>query len=150
KCRAGCRHQAIARNLMQALRAATTWIRHCTLAPVMLLAVQAGGASDSVAAEPLPARDGGSVERGRLLIDRYQCGACHTIPGVPLARGTAGPPLAQFGRRSYIAGKIPNTEASLAKWIVSPHSLVSNTAMPSMGVTPDDARDMAAYLRSLR
>lgn len=132
---------------MHAPWAATTWIRHCTLAPVMLLAVLAGSARDSGAAEPA---DGGSVERGRLLIDRYQCGACHMIPGVPLARGNAGPPLAQFGRRSYIAGKIPNTEALLAKWIVSPHSLIANTAMPSMGVTPDDARDMAAYLKSLQ
>lgn len=93
---------------------------------------------------------GVSVERGKRLLDQYQCGSCHAIPGVPAARGAAGPPLEAFGRRSYIAGHIPNREDLLAQWIVDPHAKISTTTMPSMGVSPDDARDMAAYLHSLR
>jgi len=126
---------------------ASTWIRRCTLAAAVIVSA----ACDSKAGEQaVAAVDAGNVERGRLALDRFQCGACHTIPGVPLARGSAGPPLHDFGRRSYIAGKIPNTEALLAQWIADPHSLIASTAMPSMGATPDDARDMAAYLKSLR
>jgi cytochrome c len=54
-----------------------------------------------------------------------------------------------FGRRSYIAGHLPNRPDTLAQWIVAPAALVPGTAMPAMGVSPQDARDMAAYLLAL-
>lgn len=61
-----------------------------------------------------------------------------------------GPTLEAFGRRSYIAGRIPNQGDNLARWIVEPSALVFDTTMPSMGVSPAQARDMAAYLGSLK
>lgn len=90
------------------------------------------------------------VERGRALLAQYQCGRCHTVPGVAGARGRVAVTLESFGRRSYIAGRVPNTEAHLVAWIVQPAALIPGTAMPSMGVSADDARDIAAYLRGLR
>jgi len=54
------------------------------------------------------------------------------------------------GRRSYIAGEVPNGPDALARWIMSPQSLVPGTPMPDMGVSERDAQDMAAYLLSLR
>ena len=81
---------------------------------------------------------------------QYQCGSCHTIPGVAAARGVQGPSLEAFGKRSYIAGHIPNRAEALARWISAPQSLVPDTAMPSMGVAAADARDMAAYLGRLQ
>jgi len=89
------------------------------------------------------------IERGRSLLAQYQCGSCHAIPEVPAARGRTGPTLAAFGRRSYIAGQVPNRPEQLARWIVAPAELVPGTTMPAMGVSPADARDMAAYLLSL-
>lgn len=89
------------------------------------------------------------IARGRQLLEHYQCGSCHAIPGVSVARGRLGPPLAAFGRRSYIAGHLPNEPATLARWIAVPASLVPGTPMPAMGASADDARDMAAYLMSL-
>ncbi|MET3441530.1 cytochrome c2 [Variovorax paradoxus] len=89
------------------------------------------------------------LERGRLLLAQYQCGSCHTIPDVQAARGRMGPTLAAFGRRSYIAGHVPNGPDHLVRWIVAPAALVPGTLMPAMGVSPDDARDMAAYLLAL-
>jgi cytochrome c len=89
------------------------------------------------------------VQRGRLLLAQYQCGSCHAIPDVPAARGGMGPTLASFGRRSYIAGQVPNGPEHLVRWIVAPGALVPGTLMPAMGVSPQDARDMAAYLLSL-
>lgn len=90
------------------------------------------------------------AERGRQLLAQYQCGSCHVIPDVAAARGTAGPPLTAFGRRSYIAGEIPNRPDTLSRWIMAPASLSAGTTMPSMGVNAVDAQDMAAFLHNLR
>lgn len=111
-------------------------------------AAGAGLAVVSTLAFAVPAS--ADAERGRLLAAQYQCGRCHIIPGVAAARGTLAVSLASFGRRSYIAGHVPNTDALLQRWLVDPPALVPGTAMPAMGVTPADARDLAAYLRSLR
>ena len=92
----------------------------------------------------------GNSERGRQLAQRYQCGTCHIIPGVNGAIGHVAVTLKSFGLRSYIAGHVPNTAEHLARWIVNPAAVVPGTLMPSMGVTPDDARDIAAYLGQLR
>lgn len=89
------------------------------------------------------------VERGKALLGQYQCGACHHIPGVPIARGPVAQPLDAWGQRSYIAGRLPNTPALLAQWIMAPQALVPGTAMPSMGVSAQDAEAMAAFLFSL-
>ena len=88
--------------------------------------------------------------RGKLLLAQYQCGSCHAIPGVAASRGTVGPTLQAFSRRSYIAGNVPNQPAALERWLVDPKAIIPTTTMPSMGVSPDDARAMAAYLHTLR
>lgn len=84
------------------------------------------------------------------LMARYQCTGCHRIPGVPGASGTRGPPLQHMGLRSYIAGQLPNTPAVLQRWLVEPRALLPSTTMPAMGVTPADARRIAAYLHAQR
>jgi cytochrome c2 len=93
---------------------------------------------------------GGDRARGQRLMAHYQCTACHAIPEVPGAVGNAGPPLEQFGRRSYIAGGIPNTAPNLVRWLDNPPAMKPGTAMPDLGVSPEEARHMAAYLYSLR
>lgn len=93
--------------------------------------------------------EGGDAARGRLVMARYQCGACHVIPEVPAAAGRAGPTLAHFGSRSYIAGRLPNTPETLMRWIQDPPALMPDARMPAMGVQEADARDMAAWLLSL-
>jgi cytochrome c len=99
--------------------------------------------------QPVPAT-GGDAERGARLLAQYQCGACHAIPNVSGAGGQLGPPLHGFGRRAYIAGHLPNSSDTLARWIVDPRSFVPTTPMPAMGANEADARDMAAYLMTLR
>ena len=91
----------------------------------------------------------GQVERGRALLSQYQCGACHTIPGVASAGGTVAPSLKSWSLRSYIAGRLPNRRATLVRWIADPQALVPGTPMPDMGVSPADAQAMADYLFSL-
>lgn len=97
-----------------------------------------------------PVLDGGNPQQGKLLLAQYQCGACHRIPDVESARGLAGPSLEQFARRSYVAGRWPNQQQWLVRWIESPQSMAPGTLMPDMGVSPEDARHIAAYLYTLR
>lgn len=92
---------------------------------------------------------GGEPGRGRALMARYGCGSCHSIPGVRGARGVAGPPLLRFAQRTYIAGQRRNTPQNLVIWLQHPQHVERGTAMPEMGVTSADARDMAAYLYTL-
>lgn len=110
-------------------------------------AVLAGCDSDLPAP---PQVAGGDVARGRLLLAQYQCGSCHRIPGVDSAVGMTGPGLDSFGRRSYVAGFLPNYPDALVRWIVDPPAVKPGTAMPAMGVSAEDARHMAAYLYSLK
>lgn len=93
---------------------------------------------------------GGDPLQGQRLMAQYQCTACHAIPEVPGAAGNAGPALELFGRRSYIAGGIPNTPQNLARWLDNPQAVKPGTAMPDLGVSPEEARHMAAYLLTLK
>jgi mono/diheme cytochrome c family protein len=85
-------------------------------------------------------------ERGRLALTQYACNACHQIEGVTGPATLVGPPLRDLAKRQYIAGKLPNSAANLAQWIQDPQRFHAQTAMPNMGVTESDARDIAAYL----
>ena len=117
----------------------------CVLAMFPLVAACGAGSSGSA----VPSASPGDPLLGQRLITQYQCGSCHAIPGVAAARGPLGPSLQAFGKRSYIAGRVPNSADALAQWLVAPATLVPDTTMPSMGVSPQEARHMAAYLGQL-
>jgi cytochrome c1 len=102
------------------------------------------------AAEPAYAIPGASIERGRIAIKAAGCAACHTVPGVRKALGNVGPPLTRIGDRTFIAGMLPNTPANLIRWIRFPQSVVPGNAMPDMNLSDSDARDIAAFLYTLR
>jgi cytochrome c1 len=93
---------------------------------------------------------GGNPARGPAIAERYGCGSCHTIPGVTGARGLVGPPLLWWSRRTFIAGELPNTPENLVRWIRDPQSVEPHTAMPALGLSDAEARDVAAYLYTLR
>ncbi|HEX3967853.1 MAG TPA: c-type cytochrome [Edaphobacter sp.] len=90
-----------------------------------------------------------AAKRGRDHMQYYGCVSCHTIPGVPGAHATVGPPLDRIGIQTYIAGTLPNTPEHLSLWIQHPQQIHPGTAMPELGVTPKDADDMARYLGEL-
>jgi cytochrome c len=96
------------------------------------------------------ASTGGDVESGRALIRRVGCGSCHTIPGIREANGKVAPPLSFFAERTYIAGRVPNTPANLVLWISNPPAVDALTAMPNLGLTEQQSRDVAAYLYTLK
>lgn len=93
---------------------------------------------------------GGNAERGKQLASGYGCGACHTIPGIRSARGLVGPPLYEFGDRTIIAGELPNTPDNLVRWLQNPKAIEPKNAMPDVGLSKEQATDIAAYLYTLR
>ncbi len=93
---------------------------------------------------------GGNAQAGIADLRKYGCSGCHTIPGIEGAHGLVGPPLNQFADRVYIAGRLPNTPENLMLWIQKPQLVIPNNAMPDMGISEQDSRDIAAYLYTLR
>ena len=93
-------------------------------------------------------RPGGDPRHGRELLARYGCASCHRINGIAHADSQVGPPLDEIRSRGYIAGVMPHNADNLIRWIQHPRQVVPNTAMPELGVTEAEARDMAAYLYS--
>jgi cytochrome c len=128
------------RDAGRAVAAVAAWVA---------LALAGGACTDARGARPL-STGLGDPPRGREAIAAYGCGACHTIPGVRGADSFVGPPLTAFGRRSFVAGHLPNTAENLVAWLRDPQAVRPGTAMPDLGVTEADALDIAAYLHSLR
>jgi cytochrome c len=101
--------------------------------PVMILALAlTWGCHEASGREAHVAVAGGDPDRGKTAIATFGCGSCHTIPGIATAKGTAGPPL------------------FFIRWIEVPQAIEPGTAMPNLGVPEGDARDIAAYLYTLR
>jgi cytochrome c len=107
-------------------------------------------AAAPAAREPTWIVAGGDARRGAEWISAFGCGGCHTIPGVNGATANVGPSLARVADRTYIAGVLRNTPAELVRWIRAPQSIVPGNAMPDMGISDAQARDIAAYLYTLR
>jgi cytochrome c len=120
------------------------WRAVCVLATILAAGCGTAGG------EPYRAVAGGNAARGKAKLVRYGCGSCHVIPGVDGAQGVVGPPLDFFGRRTVIAGEVANTADELVAWIMNPQAIEPKTIMPNLNVTDADARDMAAYLYTLR
>jgi cytochrome c2 len=107
-----------------------------------LVACDSGFQRMAIADAPAPGPDADV----RAVMRYYGCGDCHTIPGVPGARGRVGPTLENFAERSIIAGAYPNTPDNLTLFIVAPPALRPNSAMPVTGISEPQARAVAAYL----
>jgi cytochrome c1 len=114
------------------------------------LGVACRGNNPTYAVPYAPTVIGGDPARAPAVIDQFGCGSCHTIPGIRNASGLVGPPLLWWSRRTFIAGEIPNTPENLVRWIRSPQSVEAHTAMPTLGLSEQQARDVAAYLYTLR
>jgi len=122
-------------------------ITFCALA---LLAIALSACSRRGAIEAGQQPTGGDIRIGEHLIYAYGCGSCHVVPGVAEANGTVGPTLQGFGSRYYIAGLLVNTPQNLFRWVSKPQEVDPGNAMPDLGVTERQARDIAAYLYTLQ
>ena len=120
-----------------------------TLLLILIAVVAASGCGSSVVTQAEQVT-GGSVSRGKTAIGKYGCGACHTIPGIEGATAVVGPPLSNIAVRQYLAGHLVNTPDNMIKWIQHPQTVDPKNVMPEMGITDQDARDITAFLYTLR
>ncbi len=91
-----------------------------------------------------------SAARGAQAIHQYACVTCHEIPGIVGANAPVGPPLAGIASRVMLGGVLPNSPDNMVRWLREPQKFAPRTAMPDLGLTEQDARDIAAYLATLR
>lgn len=92
----------------------------------------------------------GDPRQGAELLEREACGSCHIIPWMAVGVGVVGPPLTHMAARTMIAGVLPNTPSQMVRWLQSPQTFLPGSAMPDMGLSQQQARDIAAYLYTLR
>ena len=107
------------------------------------------GSASGAGTSPEIVATGGDPERGRAALVSYGCITCHTIPGVPGGDGLVGPPLTNWADRVYVGGYLTNTPDHLIAWIQNPQAVAPGNAMPNLGVSDSDARNIAAYLYTL-
>jgi cytochrome c2 len=119
----------------------TRWANSAFAAIVLALAACGSEAPTQVVS-------GGDAARGRAHIERYGCASCHS--GLPGAQGTVGPPLEKIAARSYLGGVLPNTPDNMVAWVSRPQRYAPGTAMPDLGLSEAEGRDIAAYLYTLR
>ena len=93
---------------------------------------------------------GGNPEVGRHQLAMHSCISCHAIPGVPKGDGTSAPSLAHWSKHETFIEAYPNTPANLIKWLQNPSHMKPGTRMPNLNVSEKDARDMTAYLFSIK
>ena len=88
----------------------------------------------------------GDPRRGEALFIQYGCGSCHSVKNVRTATGMVGPPLDGVALRTIIGGHLANTPPNMVHWIQDPQHVSPGTAMPDLGVSTGDARDISAFL----
>lgn len=88
--------------------------------------------------------------RGQRAINQYACVTCHEIPGIVGANAPVGPPLKGVASRAILGGVLPNSPENMVRWLRQPQHFAPLTAMPNLGLTERDARDIAAYLATLK
>ena len=91
----------------------------------------------------------GNPTTGRQLFVSAGCAGCHTLNNLPGATGVAGPNLTNVVLRPTLAGEtIPLTPDTLTHFLLDPSAVKPGSAMPSVGLTEPEARDLAAFLYS--
>lgn len=90
------------------------------------------------------------TQRGLQLIESRTCASCHTIAGTK-AKGKVGPDLTHVGGRQTLgAGATTNTLEEMTRWVQDPQQIKPGCNMPSLKLTPEQSRDIATYLETLK
>jgi cytochrome c oxidase subunit 2 len=109
---------------------------------------QGAAAPDTAAAGPAAPSDPAYAAGEKLFLAKG-CVGCHSLTAVNAPKGMVGPNLANVGARTYIAaGTLKNTDENLAHWIRDPQGIKKGVLMPNLGVSEQESRALAAYLRA--
>lgn len=117
--------------------------------PAPVAKPQASGKDTASAAQAPAVPSDPAYAAGEKLFTAKGCVGCHSLQAVDAPKGMIGPNLANVGARSYIgAGSFKNTDENLSRWIQNPQKLKQGVLMPNLGVTPDEAKSLVAFLRA--
>jgi cytochrome c2 len=107
----------------------------------------------AVPAKPV-SLDGASADKGGVVFEAKGCRQCHEYTGAPRATLPAGTPAVEgTGERRghslapdlrYVRDRM-NT-AEIMRWLEDPQAINPDTAMPKTPLSPEEIRDLAAYL----
>ena len=114
---------------------------------------------DASASSPLPSFGAppavdpariGDPAKGKELFTQKTCIACHMAPGVP-GGGTVGPNQEPYATRPTTAGgTLPNTPENTEKWLSNPPAVKPGTLMPNLNLSPQEIKDLTAFLYTLQ
>lgn len=91
---------------------------------------------------------GGSAARGKELVEKIGCMGCHVVGKDDRVRRERGTSYDIAPELTWVGGKVnPNW---LFDWLKNPRHYQPNTRMPSLRLTDSEARDIVAYLISLK
>ena len=111
-----------------------------TISDYLLSAYQAPGFDSHTLDEH--ALDATAAATGRqLFYSKYGCNSCH-IADYKTDKGYIGPALAGVGNRL--------TAAWMYKWLKDPNTLRPGTIMPNFNLKDDEARELTAFLMTLK
>jgi mono/diheme cytochrome c family protein len=111
-----------------------------TISDYILAAYQAPGFDSSTLDARTLSSD--AAARGKqLFYSKYACQSCH-IADYKNDKGYVGPALASVGRRL--------TPVWTYKWLKDPGALRPGTLMPNFALKDDEARDLTAFLMTLK
>jgi cytochrome c oxidase subunit 2 len=97
-----------------------------------------------------PTPTAGPAAQGARDFQQFSCASCHTIRGTA-ARARIGPDLTHVATRETLAaGRLENTPANLARWLLEPNLVKPGCKMPNLHLTRDQRTDLVAYLEGLR
>ncbi|MFQ5734493.1 MAG: c-type cytochrome, partial [Planctomycetaceae bacterium] len=94
-------------------------------------------------------RHQGDTTRGKQLFDRKGCIACHQLHETG---GDIGPSLTtqvpEFPQGTWVGDKLKG--GWIYRWLKNPQALLPDTVEPNLGLSDQEARDLTAYLLSLK
>jgi mono/diheme cytochrome c family protein len=111
-----------------------------TISDYILNAYQAPGL-DSTTLDPHSLNSDAAGRGRQLFYSRYGCNSCHIVD-YKTDKGYIGPALASVGRRL--------TPAWTYRWLKDPNALRPGTLMPNFNMKDDEARDLTAFLMTLK
>ncbi|HVU03989.1 MAG TPA: c-type cytochrome [Polyangiaceae bacterium] len=100
--------------------------------------------------------EGGSIRRGRELVEQKGCGGCHAFSGERPLPSTPNPAVGTDAQKKAVelAPDLRHVRErfrrdTLVSWLLAPASLKADTLMPTHGFTDAEAKDVATYLVSV-
>jgi cytochrome c2 len=111
-----------------------------TLSDYIMSAYQSPGL-DSQTLDPHALNPDAAARGKQLFYGKYGCQSCH-IADYKNDKGYVGPALASVGNRL--------TPVWMYRWLKDPNALRPGTLMPNPSVKDDEARDLTAFLMTLK